>query len=281
MATEAPASTPRPLGSGLRRTFLVVAGLLVFAGVATFVLADRTADYFAWTIEPPLSAAFMGAGYWATIALVLLAARAPDWAHARIAVPSTLVFAGLILVATIVHFERFHEKRPITWAWVGIYVVVPVLVGVFGLQGARAAGPDSPRTMPMPGWAQVAVLAQAAVMVPLGVALFVAPQDADALWPWPLTPLTGRVVGAYLIGLGLGTFHSFLERDWRRVLPAAATSCLFGALQLVNVARYSDTFDWGDISAWMYVAGLVFMLVFGAESLRRATQKANRVALRV
>jgi hypothetical protein len=281
VATEVAPSTARPLGSGLHRTLLITAALLVFAGVATFVLADRTDDYFAWTIEPPLSAAFMGAGYWATIALVLLAARAPDWAHARIAVPSTLVFAALILVATIVHFDRFHERRPITWAWVGIYVAVPVLVAVFGLREARAAGPDPPRTNPMPGWAQAAVLGQAAVMVPLGIALFAAPEDADGLWPWPLTPLTGRVVGAYLIGLGLGAFHSFLERDWRRVLPAAATSCLFGALQLVNVARYSDTLDGGDVSAWLYVGGLVFMLVFGAVSLRRATQKSARVALGV
>lgn len=249
----------------MRATLLAVAALLLLAGISTFVFADRTDDLFAWTIQPPLTAAFMGAGYWATIALVVLAARAPSWEHARIAFPSTSLFALLILGATALHFDRFHRGRPITWAWIAIYVAVPVLLAFFGLREVRRKGRHRlVRTAPMPLWAPVLLGTQAAVMVPLGVALFAAPETFDGVWPWPLTPLTGRVVGAWLVGLGFGAAHSALERDWRRARPAAATSMLFGVLELVALARYSETVDWGDGRTWAYVTMLGFMLALGA-----------------
>jgi hypothetical protein len=242
---------------------LVVGALLLPAGVSTFVFAARTDDLFAWTIQPPLTAAFMGAGYWATVALVVLAARAPTWEHARIAFPSTIVFAVLVLGATALHFDRFHQGRPITWAWIVIYVLVPALLAFFGLRETRRSREEPARDTPMPGWATVLLGGQAAVMVPLGAALFAAPQTFDIVWPWSVSPLTGRVVGAWLIGLGLGAAHSALERDWRRARPAAATAVLFGALELVALARYSDTVDWGDGRTWAYVLTLGFMLALG------------------
>lgn len=253
----------------LRWTLYVVAALLFLAGISTFVLADNTADLFAWTIEPPLTAAFMGGGYWASVALILLAARASTWALARIALPSTLVFAALVLIATFIHFERFHKNHPIMFAWVGIYIVVPPIIGFFGARAVLAPGSDMPRDAPLPGWARAAILVQT-LMLPLGVALFLRPEDVDGIWPWPLTPLTARVVAAFLLGLGLGAVHSLIEGDWHRLRPAAATSALFGVLQLVNVARYEDTFDWGDLRTWIYLLGLVYLLAFGVEALRQS-----------
>lgn len=258
------------LPAEVRQTLLVVGALLLLAGVSTFVFAGRTDDLFAWTIQPPLTAAFMGAGYWATVALVVLAARAPTWEYARIAFPSTIVFAVLVLVATALHFDRFHQSRPITWAWIAIYVAVPALLILFGLREARRSRRQLVRDVPMPVWAMVLLGTQAAVMVPLGAALFAAPELFDVVWPWPLTPLTGRVVGAWLIGLGLGAAHSALERDWRRARPAAATAVLFGALELVALARYSDTVDWGDGRTWAYVLTLGFMLTLGGVGVASA-----------
>lgn len=43
---------------------LLVSGFLVFlAGVQLFVFSERTDEYFAWTIQPPVGAALLGAGY--------------------------------------------------------------------------------------------------------------------------------------------------------------------------------------------------------------------------
>src|SRR5579872_4129536 len=43
----------------------VIALLVFLVGIQLFVRSDYTASEFAWTIKPPLTAAFMGAGYWA------------------------------------------------------------------------------------------------------------------------------------------------------------------------------------------------------------------------
>ncbi len=48
----------------LTRWLLVVIAILVFlAGIQLFVLSDATDRYFAWTIRPPLTAEFIGAGF--------------------------------------------------------------------------------------------------------------------------------------------------------------------------------------------------------------------------
>jgi hypothetical protein len=43
----------------------------------------------------PLTAAVLGAGYWASFALELLSARERHWARTRVAVPAVLLFSTL------------------------------------------------------------------------------------------------------------------------------------------------------------------------------------------
>lgn len=91
------------------RLMLLAAGVLVFlAGFQLFILTEQTNLYFAWTIQPPLTAAFLGAGYWASFLLEIFAAREKVWAKARIAVPAVFTFTTLTLVATLLHLDRFH-----------------------------------------------------------------------------------------------------------------------------------------------------------------------------
>ncbi|MFN2488271.1 MAG: hypothetical protein ABR529_00710 [Actinomycetota bacterium] len=114
-----------------RRLLFVAGGLVFLAGLQLFVLPERTDSYFAWTIDPPLTAAFLGAGYWASFALEWLAAMQRSWARARIAVPAVFVFTTLTLVATLLHLDKFHLgvddslTVAVTWLWIAIYVTVP------------------------------------------------------------------------------------------------------------------------------------------------------------
>jgi hypothetical protein len=56
--------------------------ILVFlVGVQLFILTERTDRYFAWTVEPPLTAAALGGAYWASSIMELLASRQPTWAE--------------------------------------------------------------------------------------------------------------------------------------------------------------------------------------------------------
>src|SRR5919199_1250755 len=102
------------------RALLVVFGVLTLLAVAALFVRPETTDrYFAWTIKPPVTAAFLGAAYLAGCTLVVLSLRAVAWAHARAAVVTILVFTVLTLVATVVHLDRFHLQvdRPAARGW--------------------------------------------------------------------------------------------------------------------------------------------------------------------
>lgn len=98
----------RPLVPGMRRLLYVAAVLVLLAGFQLFVFTGQTGTHFAWTIVNPLAAAFLGAGYWASVAIEGLCARQRVWANARIAVPSVFLFTVLTLVATLLHLDKFH-----------------------------------------------------------------------------------------------------------------------------------------------------------------------------
>jgi hypothetical protein len=75
------------------RRFYWFATLLVSAvGVFLFALGEDTHRLFAWTIKPPLTAAFLGANYWSAIFLAVLSARERVWANARITYVVSVVF---------------------------------------------------------------------------------------------------------------------------------------------------------------------------------------------
>ncbi len=255
----------------MRALLWVAGGLVVLAGTQLFVFTERTATYFAWTIDPPLTAAFLGAAYWSAAAFEWSAASARTWAEARIAVPAVLVFTVLTLIATLVHLGKFHlgssfgvATQAVTWIWIMIYTVVPVLMVVLWVRQSRTPGVDPPRTRRLPSWLRVVVSVQALAMLVVGVGLFVAPNETADLWPWKLTPLTARAVGAWAFSLGLAAVHVLLEDDARRVKPAAIAYVVFGGLELVSVLRYPDTGHWSSTSGVLYLLFLASTVVTGA-----------------
>ena len=139
-----------PLAPAMRRLLLLAAVLVFLAGLQLYVFPLRTPDWFAWTIDVPMTAVFLGASYWSSAVLEVAGARSPDWSGARLAVWTVLVFTTLTLVVTLVHLDTFHlggenptSARLVTVGWLAVYAVVPVvMVSLAWLQSrrSRAAG---------------------------------------------------------------------------------------------------------------------------------------------
>ena len=273
MSTAQPAATVRPLTNGLRQLLYVAAALVAFAGFQLFVLTDHTDRYFSWTIKPGMTAAFLGAGYIASVFFELLSARECHFARARISVPAVLTFTVLTEIATLSHLGKFHLHERIVWAgaaayvWIAIYTGVPIALAILLVAQLRSPGGDPPRTAPIQGWALWILRAQAAILLLVGAILFVAPERAGAFWPWALTPLTGQAVGAWLLGIAVGATHASIEADLIRIRPGLVAFALLGAGQLVALARYGSDVAWGKPSAWYYLAFVVSMLAVGALGL--------------
>lgn len=133
----------------LRRWFEIDVVVLAVAGVQTFVLATTTDRWVAWTVSPPLSAAVLGAGYLASIVMVVEARNARRWVDARVVLVSTFVFTALTLAVTLLHLDRFHldaggaAARAAAVVWLLVYAAVPPFVLWLLVRERRAAVPES------------------------------------------------------------------------------------------------------------------------------------------
>jgi hypothetical protein len=277
------AVAPRPLVSGMRRLLFTASVLVLLAGIQLFVFTGRTDHFFAFTIANPLAAAFLGAGYWAAVAIEALAGRQALWANARIAVPAVLVFTVLTLAVTLTHLGQLHlggrfpaGTQIVAVAWIAIYVLVPALMLILLAVQARTPGADPPRSAGLPAWLYALLAVQALVLLGLGTALFAAPGQAAPLWPWELTPMMAQATGAWLISLGVAAGHALLERDARRLRPAAVGYILLAVLLSIALARYPHQFEWRSAAGIAYLLFLASMLLTGGVGLARGFSRPAR-----
>ncbi len=264
------------------RIMLAIASFLVFVvGVQLYVFTERTQDFFAWTIKSPLTASFLGGAYWASFTLELLAARQRIWARARIAVPAVLVFTGLTLVVSLINIGAFHINRPelltraAAWIWLAVYAIVPVVLGVLLAHQLRAPGHDPAKHSRLPGWARSLLTLHATLLLAIGIGLLFAPASANQVWPWKVSLLGAQAIGAWLIGLGIAAAQAAYENEWSRVTVATGAYVAFGTLQLIALARYPAEVLWNTPQAWLYVAFVGSMLVFGFYGVSIATAQSE------
>lgn len=263
-----------PLLPSMRRLLIAAAILVFLAGVQLFVFPTRTEEYFSWTIASPMTAVFLGAAYWSAVALEVSGAQANSWPQCRVAVPTVFIFTSLTLLATLLHLDLFHfgaehslATQAVTWGWLAVYVVVPVLMVVISLRQGRAAKGVPDRTHPLPAWVKAALVLLVLVFGVVGGTLFVLPAVGATWWPWQLTPLTSRAVGAWLISLAVAAGHSYLENDVLRIRPLGFTAVVFSVLEAVALLRYGSELNWSSLSAICYVAALVGLFGLGTWAL--------------
>jgi hypothetical protein len=117
---------------------------------------------------------------------------------------------------------------------------------------------------------------QAIVFIGFGVALSAAPAHTAPLWPWKLTPMLAVATGAWLISLGVAAGQALLERDARRLRPAAVGYLLLAVLQSIALARYPHEFRWHTGAGVIYLIFLAAMLLTGAVGLARGRPRTGR-----
>lgn len=272
------------------RWLLIIAGALVFlAGAPLVLVPDQTERYFAWTIQPPITAAFLGGSYWAACVFELLSSRERVWARARLAIPAVLVFTILTLIVTLVHINRFHFNFPFTdpdarpaeaftvvgtWFWLAIYLLVPLAMGVLLVRQVRTPGVDPAPVAPLGRVARSVIVVQAILIAPLGVALLVAPLAVAPLWPWKLTALTARAVGAWLVGLSITGVQALYENDRTRLGPAGVAAMVWGILEVLFIARFAGTLDWTRPNAWIYSLFVVSVIGIGVAAFSGSRRTA-------
>lgn len=125
------------------------------------------------------------------------------------------LFATLLLIATILHWDKFSHSHPVFWIWVFIYVVAPILTPwalIRNLREDRHLSEERDAVVPFP--LRVAWLIPGILFLGVALYAFVNPAWLIPLWPWKATPLTMRVMVAFYSMLGVAVIAVLREPRW-------------------------------------------------------------------
>ena len=242
----------RPVSRGMHVLLYVLTALTFFAGTQLFVLSDHTDVFFSWTIANPMSAAFIGSGFWGASVVVFWCARQRAWTRGRMVVPTVAVVATMLMVATIQNLESFHGLLGL--AWVEVYSIFPPILAAITIMQLLVPGSDPHSGDRLPGGLRITLALQAVAAIVVGVLLYASsPSLADDLWAWKLTDLTSKAVGTWLVGTGV-TCGVVALLDDRAVVPGwALAQITLGAGVLFGMARFGGDVDFG-VGAYLIAA---------------------------
>lgn len=250
---EQPAHAHRPVLPSTRAVAGVLVVLLALAVGGLYGWPGATDRHFAWTIVPELTPLVMGAGYASGVVFFAFVATGRRWLEVSFGFVGITVFATLMGIATLIHWDRFDHDHPTFWAWVAIYAVAPVLVPALWLSnGGWRPGAVEPGEREMPGWARLVVAVTGFALFAVGLAVFVRPQLAVDHWPWDVSPLTARVLGSFT-ALNVGWAAAALDRRWSAYRIPALSSLTGTVLVLLALVRGRDDLR-GGVAVSIYVA---------------------------
>jgi hypothetical protein len=260
--SPAAGSAIRPVSRSMRAFLWVAIALTFAAGTQLVVLAADTDRYFAWAIDPPMSAVFVGASFWAAAVILTWSARHRDWVRARVPVPSVAVVATLLLIATVQHIELFESL--LGFVWIEVYAVVPPLAVALVVMQLAVPGTDPAPESPLPGGLRAALTVHAFVLVALGAYLYFSSGDGNAIWPWELTDLTSKAIGTWM--LGIGTLAAYVgARGDRADIPGASLSYLvLPAILALGLMRFPEDVDFASADTLAFIAFWLSAAAIGA-----------------
>jgi hypothetical protein len=242
---------------------VVVVAVLVPALIILWGLPGDTADLWAWEIHPDLTPIFMGAGYGAGAYFFLRVHRAARWHEVSVGVISAAAFALLMLITTILHYDKFnHGHAPVLaaiafYGWTIVYVLSPFVVAWLWWANERQDPrvPEPGERLVPPTVRLVTRAAGAGALLVAAVVLLFADIAIDN-WGWKLTPLTARVLACFTAQVGFGFLLLSRDPRWSAWRVLIQTFLIAVTLLLVGAARAWDAFDDGNPLTWAYVIGL-------------------------
>lgn len=252
------------IGRFTRGAALFLLPFLITAGVLLYLFPLDTERLFAWPVAPAMTALMMGAGYLSGVYFFTRVALADRWSRVAAGYLPVAVFAWMLLVASLIHWDRFSHDHLSFYAWFGLYLLTPLLVPALWLANRRREKVgEQGESHSLPRRAALVFALIGVVQVAAGLLLFLAPQTVIPLWPWALTPLTTRVLGGWFVLAGLSDLGIGLVREWGRVKIVLETQLIGLALILLAVPRALGDYPGGAAAYLPILAGFILLFAWG------------------
>jgi hypothetical protein len=242
---------------------LFIVPFLLVAFVILYLFPEHTARLWSWHIAISMTSMVLASAYLGGAYFFLRVARSRHWHEVGTGFLAVTAFASLLGVATLLHWDLFLHDHLAFWLWAGLYFTAPFLVIAAWLANRRYGAPATASDVLLRPFERAIVAAVGLIALLTGVALFLAPAAMNDVWPWPLTPLTGRVVGATfcLGGAGVGVWF---DPRWTSVRVMLQVETVMLVLMLIAAVRAHDELIGSHALAWPLLLGTLLMLAGSA-----------------
>ncbi len=236
--------------------------LLLLAISTVYVVPAKTIQNWAWTIDQPINGFAIGAGYLMGMWFFLRVLFAQRWHWIAAGFPAIVCFTLSMLLATIVHWDRFLADRLAYYLWIVVYIITPPLVAFLWWRNRMTdPGPGAVPEIIVPLLVRQAFGVGGALILAFSVLAFIFPALLIDTFTWPLTDFSARLMAGWLSIAGVGGITLALEprwTGWRVLLEAAYVGIVAFVLALPRA--------WSDLmlsrpSTWIMLLGLAGVLV--------------------
>lgn len=243
-----------------RALAVVLVPILLTAFVILYGFPADTGRLFAWTIRPRLTPMVLASAYLGGAWFFVRVVRERRWARVSAGLLSVTLFAALLGLATVVHWDRFNHGHPAFWLWAALYFTAPFLVLAAWLANQRVAAPPHADELRVGPVARIVVAAGAGLALVQGLVMVAVPSVVIPVWAWQLTPLTCRVVGAVFC-LGSAGLVVLRDRRWVRLRLMVEVEVVMLSLMLLGTVRARDDLYTDRPLTWLLLTGLTATLV--------------------
>ncbi len=239
----------------------IIVPFLVAAFGILYLFPDHTQELFAWGIQPRMSAMMLGAAYLGGAYFFIRAATNARWHWVKVGFLPVTTFATLMGIATILHWDRFNHGSLSFFAWAGLYFTTPFIVFLLWLRNrATDPGPIS-QDLRVPRLVRLVIGIVGGLTLVTSMFLFLQPGFMISTWPWQLTPLTARVMGALFALTGVGELAIALDARWSAVRIALQSQMIgIVAIGLAMIFSWSN-FHQANPLTWIFLASILLLLV--------------------
>jgi hypothetical protein len=241
---------------------VVIIPVLSAAFVILYLFPDRTRELWAWEMHPTMTAMVMGGGYLSGGYFFYRAATVREWHRVGLGFVAITAFAGMLAIATVVHWDRFNHDHVSFWAWALLYFSTPFLLPWLWARNRR----HDPHTLEpgdrlVPGPLRTAMVAVGAAQLTVAAVMFLRPTAITDHAPWALTPVTCRSLSAFAAFPSIIYLAFAFEKRWSsfQILIEVAIA----GMVLIGIAaiRAHAEFDGSAVVVWGWRIGLVVALV--------------------
>jgi hypothetical protein len=249
-----------------RITAGLVIPFLLLAFIILYFLPGETGRYFAWQINPPFMSMFIGAGYLGGAYFFFQVVSGKMWHKVAHGFPPVTAFTWVMLIATILHWDRFSHANLGFRLWLILYLITPILVPLLWLLN-RKVDSRIPKSddiyVPLPLRRLTAFVG--AIFLVYTLRFFFWPGLAISIWIWKLTPLTTRILSGWLAIMGVGSLTVAWDQRWSAWKVGVESIILWQVLVLVaaiiNLNDFNNPFNWYLVATTLGLIGFIVIYV--------------------